>query len=75
MKKERHDVLIQIYKKLDEAEERQKQRGVYDQGARSRVTSGKHLHPVTKVGHRELGVVLSFFLLLSSCTRTGNYLW
>ena len=44
-----NEALLKMYKDLDEASERQALRGGHDQGARSQVTSGKHLNAVAKV--------------------------
>ena len=41
--------LLQMYANLDAAGKRQVERGVHDQGARSQVTSGKHLNPVAQM--------------------------
>lgn len=46
--------LLQMYKNLDEAAERQKERGNSDQGARSKVTGGKHLNVVAEALKRDL---------------------
>lgn len=40
--------LLQMYANLDAAGKRQAERGGHDQGARSQVTSGKHLNPVAQ---------------------------
>lgn len=44
-----NEALLKMYKDLDEASKRQTLRGRHDQGARSQVTSGKHLNAVAKV--------------------------
>lgn len=46
--------LFQMYSNLDAAGKRQAERGVHDQGARSQVTSGKHLNPVAQTIRAEL---------------------
>lgn len=46
--------LLTMYKNLDEAAERQEKRGGHDQGARSKVTSGKHLYVVAEAIRHDL---------------------
>lgn len=46
--------LLQMYENLDAAGKRQIERGVHDQGARSQVTSGKHLNPVAQAIRADL---------------------
>lgn len=48
------NALLQMYKNLDEAAEKQKGRGVHDQGERSKVTSGKHLNVVAEALREDL---------------------
>ena len=48
------NALLTMYKNLDEAAERQKERGVHDQGARSKVTGGKHLNVVAAALRNDL---------------------
>lgn len=48
------NALLQIYEDLNDAAERQRQRGEHDQGARSQVTSGKHMDSVAKVIRNDL---------------------
>lgn len=54
MRKAMSKALLKMYKDLDEASERQTLRGGHDQGARSQVTSGKHLNAVAKVIRNDL---------------------
>lgn len=46
--------LLQMYANLNEAEKKQAERGVHDQGARSQVTGGKHLNCVAEVIRNDL---------------------
>lgn len=46
--------LLRMYRNLDEASARQASRGVYDQGARSQVTGGRHLDAVAEVVRDDL---------------------
>lgn len=40
------NALLAMYRNMDDAEKRQDDRGGHDQGARSKVTSGRHLDVV-----------------------------
>lgn len=46
--------LLQVYINLDAAGKRQLERGIHDQGARSQVTSGKHLNPIAQAIRTDL---------------------
>ena len=48
------EALFQMYENLNEAETRQVERGVRDQGARSQVTGGKHLDCVAEIIKNDL---------------------
>lgn len=48
------NALLTMYKNLDEAAERQEKRGGHDQGARSKVTGGKHLNVVAEAIRNDL---------------------
>ena len=54
MKENVKEALLQMYANLDAAYKRQIERGVRDQGARSQVTSGKHLDPVAQAIRADL---------------------
>ena len=54
MNRKMKDALLHMYKNLDEAGTRQAERGVHDQGERSKVTGGKHMNPVAEVIRQDL---------------------
>lgn len=54
MKENIKEALLQMYVNLDAAGKRQIARGIHDQGARSQVTSGKHLNPVAQAIRADL---------------------
>lgn len=54
MRENMKQALLQMYANLDAAGKRQLERGVHDQGARSKVTSGKHLDPVAQAIRTDL---------------------
>jgi len=54
MRETMYEALLQMYRNLDKASERQLLRGGHDQGARSQVTSGKHLNVVANVIREDL---------------------
>lgn len=54
MKKEMRKALLKVYENLDAAGRRQYERGVHDQGERSKVTGGHHMDPVAETIRNDL---------------------
>lgn len=54
MNQKMKDALLQMYRNLNEAETRQAERGVHDQGERSKVTGGKHMNPIAEAIRQDL---------------------
>ena len=54
MNERMREALLAMYRNMDKAERRQKERGRRDQGSRSKVTSGKHLNVVAEAIRQDL---------------------